>query len=301
MSEGAEIMTVVEDEKRKLEFKRTSQLQMELQRLKRHKPAIVGLGITLFIIIIAIFAPLLAIHPFAEQNLAHMLEGPSREFPLGTDGVGRCIYSRIIYGSRIALLVGIVVVSIEAGIGISLGLFSGYFGGKIDKVIMGTTDTVWAFPPLVLALGIVTAIGPGLFNVVAAIAIVSWAPFTRITRAKVLTVKKRDYVEAGRAIGESDTSLLLRYILPNILAPNLILATLTFPSALLTASAMSFLGFGAQPPSPDWGAILNEGREYLRSAPWISTFPGIAILVTVFGFNFLGDGLRDAFDPRLKL
>ena len=144
-------------------------------------------------------------------------------------------------------------------------------------------------------------IGPGLVNVIAAVAIVSWAPFARITRVKVQTVREREFVEAGRAIGESDASLLWRYILPNIIAPNLVLVTLTFPSALLTASAMSFLGFGAQPPSPDWGAILNEGREYLRSAPWISTFPGLAILITVLGFNFLGDGLRDAFDPRLKL
>lgn len=144
----------------------------------------------------------------------------------------------------------------------------------------------------------------GTFDIdalMAAIAVVSWAPFTRITRAKVQTVRTLDYVEAGRAIGETDASLIRRYILPNIIAPNLVLATISLPSALLTASAMSFLGFGAQPPTPDWGAILNEGREYLRSAPWISTFPGLAILTTVLGFNFLGDGLRDAFDPRLKL
>ena len=295
------MVLVEEEEKRKVKFKRSSQLRMELRRLKRHKPALIGLGITLIVLVIALLAPLLAPRHYATQNLDHMLEGPSAEYPLGSDAVGRCVFSRIVYGSRIAFLVGLVVVSIEAGIGITLGLFAGYFGGKLDTVISGITDTVWAFPPLVLALGIVTAIGPGLFNVVASIAIVSWAPFTRITRAKVQTVREREFVEAGRAIGESDTSLLLRYILPNIVAPNLVLATLTFPSALLTASAMSFLGFGAQPPTPDWGAILSEGREYLRSAPWISTFPGLAILILVLGFNFLGDGLRDALDPRLKL
>lgn len=292
---------VVGPEKPKVKYKKSSQLGMELQRLRRHKPAMMGLGITLMFLVIALLAPVIAPHPYDEQNLERMLEGPSREYPLGTDAVGRCVFSRIVYGSRIAFFVGFVVVSIEAGIGIMLGLFAGYFGGKLDTVISAITDTVWAFPTLVLALGIVTAIGPGLFNVVAAIAVVSWAPFTRITRAKVQSVREREYVEAGRAIGESDASLLWRYILPNIVAPNLVLATLTFPSALLTASAMSFLGFGAQPPSPDWGAILNEGREYLRSAPWISTFPGFAILITVLGFNFLGDGLRDAFDPRLKL
>jgi len=294
-------VVLVEEERPKFEFKRSSQLQMELQRLRRHRPAMLGLGITLIILVIALLAPVIAPHPYDEQNLERMLAGPSQEYPLGTDAVGRCVFSRIVYGSRIAFLVGIVVVSIEAGIGITLGLFAGYFGGKLDTVISGITDTVWAFPPMVLALGIVTAIGPGLFNVVAAISVVSWAPFTRITRAKVQSVREREFVEAGRAIGESDASLLLRYILPNIVAPNLVLATLTFPSALLTASAMSFLGFGAQPPSPDWGAILSEGREYLRFAPWISTFPGLAILITVLGFNFLGDGLRDAFDPRLKL
>jgi peptide/nickel transport system permease protein len=292
---------VIGAEKPKVKYKKSSQLRMELQRLRRHKPAMMGLGITLMFLVIALLAPVIAPHPYDEQNLERMLEGPSREYPLGTDAVGRCVFSRIVYGSRIAFFVGFVVVSIEAGIGIMLGLFAGYFGGKLDTVISAITDTVWAFPTLVLALGIVTAIGPGLFNVVAAIAVVSWAPFTRITRAKVQSVREREYVEAGRAIGESDASLLWRYILPNIVASNLVLATLTFPSALLTASAMSFLGFGAQPPSPDWGAILNEGREYLRSAPWISTFPGLAILITVLGFNFLGDGLRDAFDPRLKL
>jgi peptide/nickel transport system permease protein len=198
-------------------------------------------------------------------------------------------------------MVGLIVVLIEGGIGISLGLLAGYFGGRLDTLISAFTDTVWAFPPLVLGLGIVTALGPGLYNAVAAIAICSWAPFTRITRSKVQTIRELEFVEAGRAIGETDANLILRYIVPNIIAPNIVLATISLPSALLMASAMSFLGFGAQPPSPDWGAILSEGREYLRAAPWISTFPGVAILLTVLGFNFLGDGLRDAFDPRLKV
>lgn len=286
---------------KKISIQRSSQLSMELRRLRRHKPAMIGLGITIFIILVAIFAPVIAPNDFATQDLDRKTEAPSKDFPFGTDHIGRDVFSRIIYGSRIAIMVGLVVVLIEAGIGITLGLIAGYFGGRVDAFISGLTDTVWSFPPMVLAIGIVAVIGPGLMNVVAAIAIVSWAPFSRITRAKVLSVKEMEYVEAGRAIGESDFSLLVRYILPNIIASNLVLATLTMPSALLTASALSFLGFGAQPPSPDWGAILSEGREYLRAAPWISTFPGLAILFTVLGFNFLGDGLRDAFDPRLKL
>jgi len=291
----------LEDKTKMKPIKRSSQFQMEMLRLRRHKPAMIGLGITIFIIVVATFAPLIAPYNFAIQNFDRRVESPSGDYLFGTDHLGRDVFSRIIYGSRIAIMVGLVVVVIEAGIGITLGLIAGYFGGRVDAFISGVTDTVWSFPPMVLALGIVAVIGPGLFNVVAAIAVVSWAPFARITRAKVQSVKEMEYVEAGRAIGESDFSLVFRYILPNIVASNLILATLTMPSALLTASSLSFLGFGAQPPTPDWGAILSEGREYLRSAPWISTFPGLAILFTVLGFNFLGDGLRDAFDPRLKL
>jgi peptide/nickel transport system permease protein len=285
----------------KITLRRSNQFRMEMRRLRRHTPAMIGLGITILIIVVAIFAPLIAPYGFADQNLDIKVQGPSWQHPFGTDHLGRDIFSRVVYGSRIAIMVGLVVVAIEAGIGITLGLIAGYFGGRVDSFISGLTDTVWSFPPMVLALGIVAVIGPGLFNVITAIAVVSWAPFSRITRAKVQSVKEMEYVEAGRAIGESDFNLLIRYILPNIIASNLVLATLTMPSALLTSSALSFLGFGAQPPTPDWGAILSEGREYLRSAPWISTFPGMAILFTVLGFNFLGDGLRDAFDPRLKL
>jgi peptide/nickel transport system permease protein len=285
----------------KHEQKQSSQLKLELRRLRRHKLAMIGLGILAIFLVVVIFAPLIAPRPYDEQNLDRLLEKPSREYPFGTDAVGRCVFSRVVYGSRIAFLVGLVVVSIEAVIGITLGLFAGYFGGKSDQIITTFTDIVWAFPPIVLALGIVAAIGPGLFNVVVAVAVVSWAQFTRITRAKVQTIRELNYVEAGKAMGESNASLMYRYILPNTLSSNMILITLAVPTALLTASALSFLGFGAQPPTPDWGAILNEGRTYLRSAPWISTFPGLAILITVLGFNFLGDGLRDAFDPKLKL
>jgi len=274
---------------------------MEMKRFTRHKPAMIGLAIIIIVVLVAIFGPLVAPYPYAEQNLAKMTSPPDAQNLFGTDQVGRDIFSRVLYGARIAIMVGLVAVVIEAGIGITLGLLAGYFGGRLDTIICGLTDTIWAFPPMILALGIVTVIGPGLFNVIAAIAIVSWAPFSRITRAKVMSVKEQEFVEAGRSIGESDFSLLTRYILPNILAPNLILVTLTMPAALLTASSLSFLGFGAQPPTPDWGAILSEGRDYLRLAPWISTFPGLAILFTVIGLNFLGDGLRDAFDPRLKL
>lgn len=271
------------------------------KRLLRHKMATAGLVIVLAIVIIAIFAPWIAPRHYAEVNLKDRLLPPSFKYPFGTDMFGRCVFSRVIYGARIALWVGLLVVAIEAGIGVPLGIISGYYGGRIDKIIMAITDMIWAFPPLVLALGVVAIIGPGLTNVVIAIAIISWAPFTRITRAKVQSLVNREFILAARAIGESDFSICVRYILPNILAPIIVLATLTLPYAILSATALSFLGFGAQPPTPDWGLMLAEGRDYLRSAPWIATFPGLAIVITCLGFNLLGDGLRDLLDPKLKI
>jgi peptide/nickel transport system permease protein len=264
----------------------------------RHTPALFGLALILFLVLTAILAPIIAPYEFDAQDLTKIRQGPSADHLFGTDKYGRDVFSRVIYGSRIALQVAFIVVGIELLVGVTLGMLAGYFGGWVDSLISGLTDLVWAFPPLILALGIIAAIGPGLVNVVIALAITSWAPFARVTRAKVLSMKEREFVEAGIAIGETDWNILGRYLLPTVIAPNLVLATLTIPAAILTTSALSFLGFGAQPPSPDWGAILNEGREFLRDAWWISTFPGLAILLTALAFNFLGDGLRDVLDPK---
>jgi peptide/nickel transport system permease protein len=264
----------------------------------RHTPALIGLALIVFLVLTAILAPIIAPYEFDAQDLTKIRQGPSAEHLFGTDKYGRDVFSRVIYGSRIALQVAFIVVGIELLVGVTLGMLAGYFGGWVDSLISGLTDLVWAFPPLILALGIIAAIGPGLVNVVIALAITSWAPFARVTRAKVLSMKEREFVEAGIAIGETDWNILGRYLLPTVIAPNLVLATLTIPAAILTTSALSFLGFGAQPPSPDWGAILNEGREFLRDAWWISTFPGLAILLTALAFNFLGDGLRDVLDPK---
>jgi peptide/nickel transport system permease protein len=269
-----------------------------LRKFIRHRPALIGLAIIILLILTAIFAPVIAPYEYDAQDFSSIRLPPSPEHPFGTDKYGRDVFSRVVYGSRIALMVAALVVVIELVVGVTLGMLAGYFGGKTDTLISGFTDMVWAFPPLILALGLISAIGAGLVNVVIAIAITSWASFARVTRAKVLSMKEREFIEAGVAIGETDSSILLRYLLPTIIAPNLVLATLTIPAAILTTSALSFLGFGAQPPSPDWGAILNEGREFLRSAWWISTFPGLAILLTALAFNFLGDGLRDVFDPK---
>lgn len=255
----------------------------------------------LSVVLTAVFAPIIAPYSYDEMHIPDALKPPSSKYLFGTDQYGRDIFSRIVYGSRIALKVGVLVVIIETVIGVSLGLLAGYYGGKIDKVISFITDVFWAMPPLVLALAVVTLLGPGLMNVMIAIAVVSWAQFTRVVRAKSQSLKNMPFVEAGKAIGESDISIMLRYILPNTMGAIIVLSTLALPSAILSTTAMGFLGLGAQPPAPDWGVMLSEGVSYIKTAPWISIFPGLAIVYTVLGFNLLGEGLRDILDPRLKV
>ncbi len=278
-----------------------SQLTLDLRRLCRHRLAMIGAGILFVIVLAALLAPWLAPYPFDAQDLDHIRVGPSSRFLMGTDSLGRDLFSRVLYGARIALWIGLVVVVIEVAIGVPVGMVAGYFRGRLDIVLMMLTDMVWAFPPLVLALGVVAALGPGLFNAVVAIALISWVPFARVTRAKVLSLRQREFIEASVSIGSSHAYILWHHILPNIMPTTLVLITLTLPSALLTAAALSFLGFGVQPPMPEWGSILNEGRPYMQDAPWIATFPGLAILLTVVAFNLLGDGVRDVFDPQQRM
>jgi len=271
-----------------------------IRDLGRNKLAILGAIIVMGIIITAIFAPYLAPNSFREQDLRARLSPPSSDYPLGTDALGRCVLSRIIFGSRIALTYGIVIVSISALLGITLGLIAGFFGSYADTIIMRLVDITLSFPVLVLALAIVSALGPGLYNVMVVLGIVGWSTYARLVRGQVLSVRETDYVVAARALGASNRRMILFHILPNVIGPAIVVATLHFPSALIAASALSFLGMGAQPPIPCWGAILADGRAYLRTAHWIATFPGIAIMLTVLGFNFIGDGLRDVLDPRLR-
>jgi len=246
-------------------------------------------------------APVFAARGFAETDPVNRLLPPSARYLFGTDVLGRDLFSRIVYGARIALWVGLLVTFIEAGIGVILGIMSGYYGGIVDKLISAATDMVWAFPPVVLALAVVTMIGPGLTQVVIAIALTSWPAFTRISRAKVQSLVNREFVLAARAIGESDSNIMGRYLLPNLVPSILVVSTLTLPAAILYTTALSFLGFGAQPPTPDWGAILADGAAQLRVAPWIATIPGVFIVITALGFNLLGDGLRDILDPKLRI
>ncbi|MEM3622843.1 MAG: ABC transporter permease [Candidatus Bathyarchaeia archaeon] len=269
--------------------------------LLHYKVSCIGLCIVLGITILAIFAPIIAPKHYAEIDVPNRLQPPSFAHLFGTDALGRDIFSRVVYGAQIALWVGLLVVLVEASIGISLGVIAGYFNGKIDKIISALADMVWSFPTVVLALGVVMVLGPGITQVVIAIAVTSWPGFTRITRAKVQSMINREFVLAARSIGESDLNIMLRYLLPNIMSTILVLATLTLPSAIISTTALSFLGFGAQPPTPDWGAMLSEGASQLMIAPWVATFPGIFIVITALGFNLLGDGLRDLLDPKLKI
>jgi len=268
--------------------------------IKRNRLALVGCIIILALVLIAVFAPFIAPHDPLRQNLPKRLLSSCREYPLGTDELGRCILSRLIYGSRFSLQIGIIVVGITACIGVALGAIAGYFGGFWDELIMRIVDTVLAFPGIVLALVIAGLLGPSLFNVMLALTLVHWTSYARVVRGSILSLKEKEFVELAKAIGGSDFYILLRHILPNCMAPVMVMATLGMAHVILAAAALSFLGLGAQPPIPEWGSMLNHGRAFLRAAPHITTFPGLAIMITVLAFNFLGDGLRDALDPRLK-
>lgn len=275
-----------------------SSTKLALQQLKKNKIAIIGLIIIISLAFIALFAPFIAPHDPIEQNLDKRLLSPSGEYPMGTDDLGRCLLSRIIYGARVSLQLGVIVVGIITVIGVTLGLISGYYGGIVDEIIMRLVDVVLAFPGIILALAVAGALGPGLFNVMLALAMVGWTGLARVVRSSVLSVKEKEFVESARALGCSDLHIMTRHILPNVMAPVIVLATLDMAFIILAAAGLSFLGLGAQPPTPEWGSMLNNGRAFMRTAPHLTTFPGLAIMVAVLAFNFLGDGLRDALDPR---
>lgn len=261
----------------------------------------IGFLMLLVVVLAAIFAPQIAPHPYDGMNLAVKLKAPCAEYPLGTDQYGRCIFSRIIYGSRIALKVGLVAVVIETVIGVTLGILAGYYGKRMDRVIMFVTDMIWSIPPIILAMAIVLLLGPSAENVAISVALVTWAQFTKIVRAKVQSMKELSYIEAARVYGESDLQIILRYILPNLTSTIVILASLALPSAILSTTSMGFLGLGAQEPLPDWGMILSGGIQFIKKAPWISFWPGLAIVWTVLGFNLAAEGLKELLDPRMKV
>jgi peptide/nickel transport system permease protein len=271
------------------------------RRFRRNKGAVFGLGVFVAIVVMAVCAGIIAPYNPLEQSYAHIMEGPSLDHWLGTDSFGRDMLSRIIYGARIALIVGILAVLLAMVIGVTLGLISGYYGGIIDTVIMRLMDGVFAFPILILAIALMAVMGFGVRNVIIAVAVVSVAPFARVTRGDVLAVREEPYIEAARLSGISNTAVIFRHVLPNVLAPIIVQGALRVSAAIITEAGLSFLGLGPPPPTPVWGSMIAEGRNFIVMAPHISTFPGIALMITVVGLNLLGDGLRDTLDPKLKL
>ena len=234
-------------------------------------------------------------------SLKEKLMPPSLQHPMGTDQLGRDVLSRVIYGTRTTFELSIMVVAFTATLGVFVGIISGYYRGIIDEILMRLIDVLLAFPSIILALVVVGALGPGIFNTVFAVSLVGWLYYARVARASTLSIREMEYVEGARAIGCTDSYICLRYILPNCLPPIIVLITLNLGSVILTIAALGYLGMGAQPPTPEWGTMLNEGREYLRDCPWLSVFPGLMIMIAVLAFNFIGDGLRDAIDPRQQV
>jgi ABC-type dipeptide/oligopeptide/nickel transport system permease subunit len=277
-----------------------SQRKETWRRFKRYKPAVFGLGFIILLVTCAIFAAWIAPYDPYEVNSSLRGAGPSAQHWLGNDDVGRDILSRIIYGTRIALIVGIGATTIAVTIGVLVGATAGYLGGKTDFVLSRLIDTLMAFPLLALLLTLSTVFGPSLRNVVIVIGCTVWASYARVVRAEVLSLRERDFVLAARAIGTPDRQIILRHLIPNALGPVIILASLAVGGIIILESALSFLGLGVQRPTASWGTMLSDGREYLRNYPHIAVAPGIAIALTVLAFNLVGDGLRDALDPRQK-
>ena len=280
---------------------------MTLKRLARRRTALFGLGVVSIVLLAAAFAPWLTPFDPLEQDINQRLKEPGwqtaegRVHALGTDHLGRDILARVIFGSRIALVVGLSAVLISGVLGMAIGLVSGYFGGKVDDFFMRLADIQLAFPFILLAIAVIGVLGPSLRNIIIVIGVSSWVVYARVVRGEVLSIREREFVQAAIALGSRDGRVLVRHVLPNAFTPWLVVATLDMARVIVIESALSFLGLGVQPPTPTWGGMLADGRVYLSTAWWLATFPGLAILVTVLGINLLGDGLRDTLDPRLKL
>jgi ABC-type dipeptide/oligopeptide/nickel transport system permease subunit len=270
------------------------------RRFARNRGAVFGLVVLTGIVLLSVLAPALAPYDPLAQGLGPPLQGPTSQHWAGTDSFGRDMLSRIIYGARIALAVGVVSVLIALVIGVALGLAAGYYGGWLDAVVMRVMDGLFAFPIIILAIAMMAIMGFGVTNVIIAVAVGFIAPFARVTRADVLAVKEEPYIEAARLAGVSSPAIVVRHVLPNVMAPIIVQAALRVSGAIITEAGLSFLGLGPPPPTPVWGSMIAEGRNFIVMAPHVSTIPGVALMLTIVGLNLLGDGLRDTLDPRLQ-
>ncbi|MCG0276214.1 MAG: ABC transporter permease [Thermosediminibacteraceae bacterium] len=278
------------------------------RRLKKNRPAVAGLVVIIVLIIVAVMAPVISPADPIKTDLPNRLKPPGAPsaickngvYILGSDEFGRDILSRVIYGTRISLSVGIISQAIVTVIGVTMGALAGYYGGMMDMLVMRTADILFAFPELLFYIGVMFALGPSIYNIFIALALIGWAGVARLVRSQVLYLREMEYVEAARAQGFSDARIILRHILPNCMGPIIVSVTMGIPGAILSEATLSFLGLGVQPPTPSWGNMIYAARGYMLTNPWYSVWPGVAIMITVFSFNLLGDGLRDALDPRLK-
>ena len=280
--------------------KKESMFFMTWKRLAKNKLAVAGLIVLIITALLAVFAPIAAPYGYEEQDLFNTLAGPSREHWLGTDNLGRDMLSRLIYGGRNSLTLGLISVALAAALGVILGAVSGYYGGKVDMVIMRLLDVLQAVPAILLAIAISATLGPGYMNCILALTISQIPGFTRMTRASCLNVQGMEYVEAARSINARERRIIFKHVLPNAISPIIVQATMSVATAILTSASLSFIGLGVQPPQAEWGAMLSAGRSYIRSNPHVIIYQGITIMIVVLSLNLLGDGLRDALDPRLK-
>lgn len=284
-----------------LELKQDHRMLRFIKRFARSRNVMAGSIVLLIIIVLVLLAPVITSVEPTEQFRRDRLQPPSAEFLFGTDNLGRDIFTRILYGGRVSLQVGIFSVAIGATLGTLLGLMAGYFGGWLDTLIMRLIDMMLAFPGILLALVIIAVLGRDLRNVMIAVGVSSIPIYTRVVRGSTLSIKQFDFILAAQALGASSWRIMILHILPNVMAPIIVITTNGVAGAIIAGAALSFLGLGQQPPDPEWGLMLNEGREYIRVAAWVTTYPGLAIMITVLSINLLGDGLRDILDPRLRL
>jgi len=276
-------------------------LEQLLRAFSSNKLSWLGAVIFLLVVLMAVFAPLLTAHDPLEQNILHRLKGPTAEFWMGTDAYGRDIYSRLLYGARISLIIGVVAIASAMVIGSAIGILAGYYGGKVDVVIMQAMDMLLSFPSLILGLMVVAMLGPSMTNLIVAISLTAIPPFARISRAPTIVVKERDFIEACRALGYSDLRIMVLHVLPNVMSEILVMGSLWLATAIRVEASLSFIGLGVKPPTPTWGGMIREGFENILDNVWLSVFPGLAILLVVFSLNLLGDGLRDAIDPKTRV